>query len=380
MRNGCLVVLLWSLFLPCPATAQGPDGAPDLGANAALKYWKAIVLLPTLDKDQETLLQDWSKVPLDASALKLIAASEESRLYLHRGAKLRHCDWSPDYEDGLGLLLPHLAKTRDLARLAALHARHEFEQGHWRAGADDATAILTLSRHVGSDPIMISILVRYLIESTAIDLLAPYLPELQAFSPGIIAAYESLPAGATFEQTYLSTEKQYTIRWMINALKDAEGKKKGGWRDVWKKVFDTPESRAVADRIDSFPQAVEAMEDLLPVCDQMAVLVTLPRDQFEAQYPAFKEKVKATHRLAGHFLTAPDKVLATRHRNEARMAMLNAASAVVRGGPEALRGIDDPFGDGPFTYRALDHGFELKSKLIFQEKPVTLTVGQKKPR
>jgi hypothetical protein len=49
--------------------------------------------------------------------------------------------------------------------------------------------------------------------------------------------------------------------------------------------------------------------------------------------------------------------------------------AVVQGGPDRLKDFKDPFGDGPFEYRALDRGFELKSKLLFRDQPVTLTVG-----
>ena len=99
-----------------------------------MKYWQAFALMPTLDKDQEKLLEQWSKVPLDAAALKLIEMSQGSLEYLHRGAKLLRCDWSLDYEDGSFLRLPYLPKARTLARLAALHARHEFEQGHWKGG------------------------------------------------------------------------------------------------------------------------------------------------------------------------------------------------------------------------------------------------------
>ena len=56
--------------------------------------------------------------------------------------------------------------------------------------------------------------------------------------------------------------------------------------------------------------------------------------------------------------------------------MLEAAMAVVQGGPDKLKDIKDPFGDGPFEYRALDEGFELKSKLTFNAQPVSLTVGR----
>ena len=60
------------------------------------------------------------------------------------------------------------------------------------------------------------------------------------------------------------------------------------------------------------------------------------------------------------------------------MALFQAALAVVRGGPDKLKEIKDPFGDGPFEYRALDKGFELKSKLLASGKPVTLVVGRGK--
>ena len=68
--------------------------------------------------------------------------------------------------------------------------------------------------------------------------------------------------------------------------------------------------------------------------------------------------------LAGTLLPAIDVIRAKQERGQARMAMLLAAIAFVEGGPEKLKEIKDPFGDGPFEYKALDQGFELKSKLL----------------
>lgn len=241
------------------------------------------------DVVQEKLLHEWNKVPLDATALKLIDSSRSSRMYLHRGARLQRCDWSLDYQDGIGLLLPHLAKARDLARLVALHARQEFAQGHWQAGVEDTTAILGLARHVGADPIMICLLVSYAIESIAIEATAPYLPELKALAPRLLADFEALPAAATFPQTVLN-EKKHMAGWLIEKLKEEE------------------------------------------------------------------------------------------QRNQAQIALFKAALAVVRGGPGKLKDLKDPFDDGPFEYRAVGNGFELKSKLIFKGEPVTLVVGQTKKK
>jgi hypothetical protein len=382
MRSKTLAVLTMALALAPPAAsfaaaqAPGRDAGADRAANAALQYWQAFALMPVLDQDQEKRLADANKVPLDATVHQLVAAFQESRTYLLRGAQARGCDWGLDFNDGMGLLLPHLAKARALARLATLHARIELEQGHAEAAAADVTAMLTLARHVGSDAIMISILVRFAIEAMAIDLLAAHLPQLLELAPGIVTAYAALPPGATLQQSYLTMEKEHTIRWLVQKMRDAEAREKGGWKAVWKSAVARPDGLDVINAVDSLEQAVKLTEDLAPVCDTLAALVALPGDEFDARYPEFKTRTKANLPLAGYFLTAPDAVLAQQRRAQVRMELLKAAIAVVRGGPEKLEAIKDPFGTGPFSYRRLDKGFELKSKLLFHDQPVTLTVGQ----
>lgn len=382
MRRWKPLALLLSLVLLTapPLGAQASDAKVDLGANAALKYWQAFAQMPAADKEQESLLAEWNKVPFHAAAIKLISASEKSRLYLQRGAKLPRCDWSLDYEDGMNLLLPYLAKSRDLARLAALHARYEFEQGHWEAGIEDATAILALARHVGSEPIMICILVRYAIERIAIDLVTPYLPQLQAFSPRILKAYETLPVGATVQQAFLA-EKKYFLEWLLHRLKEAEAKQKGAWREILKGAIGVEgelDGAAVVQQVGTYERAIQLVEEILSLSDQMTELVKLPRHEFERQYPEFKKKAKSANLLAGPLLTAADKMLASEQRNQALMALLSAALVVIQDGPDKLKDIKDPFGDGPFEYRALDKGFELKSKLHYNDQPVVLRVGQEK--
>jgi hypothetical protein len=376
--NLAALFLSVSLFLPSLATAQVPDAKPDLVANAAMKYWQAFALLPALDKDQERLLDQWNKVPLDAEALKLIDKSRNSRVYLHRGAKVQSCDWSLNYEDGIFLVLPHAGKARALARLTALHARHEFDQGHWKAGWEDVSAILKLARHLEKDPIMILQLVGYAIESMAIETAVPYLSELKSVLPEA-AVLGTLPAGPTLAQMVL-VEKQVGPLWLIQRLKKAEQRKPGSWRVVWKEIVDLPteggegpgrEVKSVA----TFEEAIKMLEGSLPLYDQLAKLAALPWKELDAQYPEFVKKAKAANPLAGYLLPTTYHIVARERRARARMALFKAALAVVQGGKDKLKDFKDPFGDGPFEYRALDKGFELKSKLFFKEQPVMLTVG-----
>ncbi len=348
-----------------------------------MKYWQAFALLPALDRDQEKLLQEWSKVPLDAAALKLIDGSRMSRVYLHRGARLRRCDWSLDDEDGIGLPLTYCPRARTLSRLAALHARREFEQGHWRAGWDDVIALLKLGRDVEMCPQLVGTMVGYAIETTAIDAAAPYLPDLKSVLPAdATAALEGLPVAPSLQQMILS-EKQTGLVWLIRKLEEAERHAEGSWRDIWKQYVDVPDeggqgpNRRPAPSAMTYAQAIKMLEALLPFYDQLAVMMTLPWKEFDARFPEFVKTANAASPLAGVLgLPIMDQVVARERRNRTQMALFKAAVAVVQDGPNQLRSINDPFGDGPFEFRSLDKGFELKSKLVFKGQPVTLTVGQ----
>lgn len=377
MRRGKLVVILLFLaLLPTyPATAQAPDPKPVAGANAAIKYWQAFALLPPLDKDQEKLLQEWNKAPLDPAALALIEGSRASREYLQRGASLDRCDWSLDYGDGIRLLLPHLSKSLTLARLTALHARQEFKQGHGKAGWQDVTALLKLARHVEMTPIMIANLVGYRIEATAIEAAAPYLSGLKsALPPSAAAVLDGLPAGATLQQLVLM-EKQIGPLWLIQEMKEAEQRKKGSWQDVWNGVFQSMEGtdRDAVPPVKTFEQAVKLMDDLLPLNERLAKLAALPWKEFDREYPEFV-KMKAHNPLGGFLLPTVDKYVEVQRRTQAQLALFKAALAVVQDGPDALKGTKDPFGEGPFEYRELGNGFELKSKLLFKGQPVMLLI------
>jgi hypothetical protein len=386
MRHGILATFFLSAALlpPTPAAAQAPGAGPDNGANAALNYWQAFAFLPALDKGQEKLLEGWNKVPLDAAARELIGKYRMSRAYLHRGAKSPRCDWGEAYEDGIRMLLPHLPKSVTLARLAALNARHEFAQGQWAAGAEDVAALLGLARHLEMDRIMIANLVGPRIEAMAIEAAAPYLPELRSALPAATSAVLDAPStGATLPEMVLM-EKQIGPIWLIGELKAAERRQEGSWQGVWNEIFEAPNEgganpdREAARAVKTLDQALKSLEDALPWYDRMAEVAALPREGFDKQYPELLSRAKAASPVGGLLLPSLDRMVEVRRRAQAQRLLLKAAMAVVQGGPEKLKDVKDPFGDGPFEYRDLGKGFELKSKLIFRGQPVTLTAGQGK--
>lgn len=356
---------------------QDKDSDTDLAANAAIQYWQAFAQMPKLDAEQEKMLEQWNAIPLDAAAQKLIDASHSSLMYLHRGAQLKRCDWGLDYNDGISLMMPHLSKARDLARLAALRARQEFEQGNRKGARADAAAMTALARHVGRDPIMVSLLVQYAIEGATVDLVAPYVPELKASYAQSMQLFGELPQAATLQQAVF-TEKKFICEWIVAKLQDEEQRKKGAALELWKKFLDGPAVPESLKKNMSLEEILAQVASLAPAYDQLAKLVVLPKGEFDAQYPRFLQKTEAEIPLAKVLLPNLHNIIAKSNRNQARFAMLLAAIAVAEGGAEKLHDLKDPFGTGPFEYRKLENGFELKSKLIFEDQPVTLQVGRNK--
>lgn len=365
-----------SFILAAAASAQSAFEPPPVSDNAALQYWQAFGLLPALSAEQEKLLENWHTAPIDGAANTLLDQSQNSLKLLRRASKLRKCDWGLEYSDGISLLLPHLAKARTLARVAALDARRALEQGRMEAARDDLMAMMVMSRHVGADYTLISRMVACAMESMTIDVVAPYVPEIMGEYDAAVAMVQSLPPAVTVAEGVLF-EKQCMAVWMIKELKAAEQRKPGSWRELWSGVLSGADFPDPIKNVESLEKAIAMMEDFLPVYDELARVVALPYKEFDAEYPAFVKRAVATSQAAEFLLPAMDKVIAAERRSEARMAMLMAAIAVVEGGPEKLAEIKDPFGDGPFEYRKLDAGFELSSKLVEDGKPVSLVIGQK---
>src|SRR5436190_3938420 len=146
------------------AKTQMRPELPPVSDNAALQYWQAFAMLPALDAKQQKILENWPEAPLDDAAQKLLDQSHASLMFLRRGAKFQKCDWGVDYRDGMSMFLPHLAKSRVLARLAAFDARQAFEAHQGDRAREDTIGMVAMAHQIGSDHTMVSMLVGYGIE------------------------------------------------------------------------------------------------------------------------------------------------------------------------------------------------------------------------
>ena len=358
MRSLIMVVLVFGMIILAPSfvfaapPAEPNGGQPELAANAALQYWQAFAQMPSLDGERQKLLDDWKTVPLDnPDVQKLLGESHASMKFLWRAANLKQCDWGLDYNDGISMMLPHLAKSRDLARLAALFARNEAERGNFGVLGQNGAAIMALGRHVARDPFMVCLVMRFEIEGMVVDLVAPYVPRINVPYAKTVEMFESLPPAPSALQTIVA-EKKFVIEWMPQELRRAEEQQQGAGLKLWKSILG-PDGPNEFKRIGSLDAALKTIEDVYPVYDELAKLVALPKEEFDAAYPKFRQRVEVDAPLTRFILPSIDKLIAKEHRNDARMAMLLAGIAVAQAGPEKVKDIPDRFGNGPFEYRAL---------------------------
>jgi hypothetical protein len=278
-----------------------------------------------------------------------------------------------DYCEGIRMNRPHIANARTLARVAALYARRALASGDTHAAGEDILGMMAMARHVGRDYTLVSTLVCYAIEGMVIDLVAPQVPDLGLSYDDAVKGFESLPPAPSLVQ---ATECERRMsQSIVEQLKRAEEQRRGSWRETWKAMLG-PDTKDPAANVESLDDLLKMVADFRVVYDELGELIQLPPKEFDAKYPDFVKRAQAASPMTDFTLPAMDKVIATKRRAEVRLAMMLAAIAVAESGPEKLADIPDPFGDGPFTYRELDGGFELSSQLVHEGQPVTLVVGQ----
>ncbi len=368
-RRWCALV---AAFVVGPAGLQAQaEKKPDLSANAALQYWQAFAVLPEWEGEQEKAIEAWKSGPPPAKVQELLGADKPAIRAMHRGAKLPHCDWGLHYEDGPGLLLPQLHKSRILTRHACLGARAHFEQSHPNEAIDDLLATLAFARHAGSEGTMISLLVQFANEAIVIETAAPYLPALKRetlrrLEKGLAA----LPPGGNIKSTF-RTEREHMLGWYVKQVKANVA------AEIMDKILapDTSFSELLK-KAGGRDGVIKQLQEVEPFYDEMDKIASLPFDQQQAQLAAFQTKV-AANPFAKMLLPAIGKMLQADAKARTRFALFKAALAVAQHGPERLKDHPDPAGKGPFEYQKLPQGFELKSKLIDRDQPVTLRVGAK---
>ncbi len=147
-----------------------PD--PPKGQNAAVPLKRAFELMEKLEgREADPFLPIVGEAklpppdeelprPMRGAIQAYLKDTAEILKLLHEAAKLEGCKFDLKLEDGVDMLLPHLSKVRQGARLLALEAIERTEAGDADKAAESLVAALRLGRALKDEPVLISGLVR----------------------------------------------------------------------------------------------------------------------------------------------------------------------------------------------------------------------------
>jgi hypothetical protein len=382
MLRALIPMILLLLVLPGRASA---DAAPNLGANAALKYWRAFATMQKVTPAEEKQLSAVNAMQLDGQARAIVAKANYSLRLMHDGAALRHCDWAVDWKsEGVEALLPQMTAARVLTSIACLRARILFTEGKNAEAIDDLVAALTLGHHVSLDGSLIGVLVGYAIEARVNETLATFLPRLDAtLLAQLKNRLDAVPAGNRPALAIRQCEEN-TVDWVISRVKTAKDKESLvrlltliGISEEKPGDVNAKARSFVEECGGSAEGVIKFAEEARPSYALMAKILDLPADQFEKEFDR-ESKRQAKNPFFNVFFPAVGKVREAQARAEVRRDLFLAAVAVARDGRDALKAHPDPMGGGTFEFIPFEGGFELRSKFQGADgKPITLIVGKR---
>ncbi|HEX7447057.1 MAG TPA: hypothetical protein VF306_05905 [Pirellulales bacterium] len=232
---------------------------------------------------------------------------------------------------------------------------------------------LTLGRHLAIDGAMPGLLAQLQLQTSAVQVAAdnfdrfdrPSLMRLSKRLETLPPAVQAAPTIGIMKETSLGWLRREIPRNGIEAVKPAV---LYGW-------FDKSDSELLDELLSGTQEEVLGrIADGERMYDLAAELLELPADQFDAAYESIMNEAEASGPLTAYWLR-DTQVKRLRNReveSQAKLAMLRAALAIASGGVGALGQFPDPYGDGPFELSNGEEGFDLKSKLIVDQKSVQL--------
>lgn len=386
-----VLVLLAMSVSPAAVRAAEPARTSETAArtaapNAAVIYFHAFAAIPTLSAEETKRLEAATgsiNSPLGDELKPIVARYRVALHELHRASEVRPCDWQLDYAAGPNLLLSHLQKARELARVALLRARMRFAEGERQAAVGDVLAVFKLARDCGSSPVLIAYLVDIAIEKLATDVLAAHLPllktdELDAVEKGLGALPESsdMAAAMAFEKWMFGDWLSRQIDEEAAKLKPngtggdlllSLGRSTGLEQDLKPKEGDADGKRK-ADLLLalSVEDVRESLGRLQLDYAELQRIVALPVEKRTAALDAFESKMKAASRpqtredalryFSGALLPSLRNVILRDEQLQIRRQLIVLAIRVQRDGADKLPAIAGK----PVEYHKTATGFELR--------------------
>jgi len=182
------------------ALAAAPPRVPDHD-NAALVYEKCyendVRIRKTFEERPSKISRSSSnfigfteRKPGDPELAEYLQQMQPTLVLLRRAAAMPGCYFEHEYsQPSIDMTLPELSHMRQLGRILAVDAKVKAVDGKFREALEDINAMRGLSRHVATEPLLISGLVSMAIENIASSTLEAVLVDAKP-APGDFAGWQ----------------------------------------------------------------------------------------------------------------------------------------------------------------------------------------------
>jgi hypothetical protein len=364
-------------------------------SNAALGYWRAFSLVSAPEADDAV----WTKADEiakgkaawgDPGVAALVDKNAGAYFELHKASLRPSCDFGLAYEDGFEMLLPHLAKARQLSTLNLLRAARVEAAGSGEEAVEAWLDGLRMARHLASDPVLISQLVANLVFTQHLDALIRFVGRgdaAKAQLARIAEAVGGMPAYGWDWGAAIQMEKDCSNSVMKTCLEAKDPKeailqlaslvgpideKGGGKPDVGSilKSWGVP-SDVGTDAVKFREYVQGCAKDYDALMDSVAAALRKPAHEGQPLLDKLGANLKGSNLLINMLAPATTALGGQRARLEVLRAGLLALVATARyraekgKEPASLDGLgvpDDPFTGKPLVLEANAGGWVIRSE------------------
>ena len=381
MRTLCVA------WLACAIIGVSANGEQiGTGINPALTYYRAFLLAPDLAPvDRDFLYAHEIAGEILPDKFGELMGRYDAQFSLARRAtrSTTACDWGLEQSAGPSTLMPHLARAKAVAQTARARAMWALQKGRPTDASDDLVAAFVLGRNVSRDGTAISALVQMAIEAIICNAVAE---NFWQFTPDalqrLVAGFEAAPARGTVSAA-IPTEKTFFRDWAVRKIRELQQQYASNDARVMDGIHElmvpkNPETASLEN--DLWGRLIKASggtsDGVLRLLDErerdyqkLAVVLGLPYAEYEKQAKDLSAEFEAS---SNPFLSAGGpSFLKARTREFRILATVNMVRAAIEyklHGESALRNVNDPCGNGPFSFQrfifeGVDRGFELRSAL-----------------
>jgi hypothetical protein len=362
--------------------------------NPALLYYQAISL-DTHGQDIRSYLleSNWAGVKLpEEFGQKIRGYTSEMALFRKAAEQKAPCDWGIDFSKGPDTLLPHYALMKRMAQIANLQvawALQNPDEGGEDVAVKDILGIFAAGRNIGTDRLVISVLVQDALQAIAASSVAGHYYELSpATMQKLLDGMDQLPPMVSGAEAILM-EKKLCGEWLLERLKEVQSNPEA--MEALKREIENMGGQNATNGAQEIAKAaggkvenvMEMAKAMMPYYDRLAEIHRMPYPKCEAEIAAFEKEVSSsTNYFAKTLLPALTRFRTKELAIDVKLAMVRAAAQYKVHGKTGFESVKDPCGNGPFKFEPFkfngeDRGFKLTSAFSPTNSPTTLIFVEK---